>query len=117
MKTLLQWGRKVLLPVYEKRYIPLPGSSKGGGRLLGNEEFKKGMVVRTAGPAAAPRSPRSSMVVVMVRWWVGGGWSREKEGVGSSQYVRPNPLPEDCTNISRPAAPRDLGAERLINAS
>lgn len=46
---------------------------------------------------------------------------------GSSQYVRPNPLPEDSasplalyfairTNISSPAAPRDLGAERLINA-
>lgn len=53
-------------------------------------------------------------------------WRRVLSG-GSSQYVRPNPLPEDPasplalyfairTNISSPAAPRDLGAERLINA-
>lgn len=36
--------KRKVLPVYEKRYIPSPGSSKGAGRLLGNEEFKKGMV-------------------------------------------------------------------------
>lgn len=65
---------------------------------------------------------------------VGGGSERSRRRVvsaRSSQYVRPNPLPEDPasplslphalyfairTNISSPAAPRDLGAERLINA-
>ncbi|KAL2714868.1 CUGBP Elav-like family member 4 isoform X10 [Vespula squamosa] len=112
--------RKVL-PVYEKRYIPSPGSSKGAGRLLGNEEFKKGM-----------RKPHlgCSHCGAASRWFEAAG-AFAGEGVGSSQYVRPNPLPEDSTsplarrftlqyvgtNISRPAAPRDLGAERLINAS